>query len=129
MEAISDSRNPKSSLSEQEHKERIAQARKELVKRVDTYPDEINDTLWAHYALEASPLYAAVFGNDCDLVEYMLQKGALPFLPDDCYSDLELSRDAKAVLFRARSQYNVLEICLKARKAGIKIEGEVPRDR
>ena len=131
MEAIDESRNPEeNTISEQEHKDRIAKAKEELMKRIETYPDEINDTHWsAPNGLEASPFYAAVYGNDCDLLEYVLNKGALPFMPEYCYSDLELSRDVKAILYHARSQYNILEICLKARKAGIKIEGEEPSDR
>lgn len=129
MEAIGETRNPKSPFSKQELKDKVAMAQKELVKRVDMYPDEINDTFWAHYALEASPLYAAVFGNDWHLVQYMLEKGALPFLPDYCFEGLEISSEIQALLSHARSQYNMLEICLQARKAGIKIEGEKPSDR
>lgn len=129
MEAIEDSRTPTCPLSAKEHKERIAILREELKKRIEKYPDEINDTYWGHHALTASPLYAAVYGNDCDLLKYVLEKGALPFLPDYCYSDLELSRDVESILYHARSQYNMLEICLKAKKAGIEIEGEEPTNR
>ena len=130
MEAVEDSRDPRINIPEQEHKDRIAKAKEELMKRIETYPDEINDTHWsAPNGLEASPFYAAVYGNDCDLLEYVLKKGALPFMPEYCYSGLELSRDVKSVLYHARRQYNILEICLKARKAGIKIEGEEPSDR
>lgn len=129
IEAVSDSRRPECPLSEKEHKERIAMVREELMKRIEKYPDEINDTYWGHHALVASPLYAAVYGNDCDLLKYVLKKGALPFLPDYCYSDLELSRDVKSVLYHARSRYNILEICLKAKRAGIQIEGEEPTGR
>ncbi len=129
MEAIAEAKNPKSSLSEQEHNNKLALARKELLKRVEMYPDEINDTYWAHDALEASPLYAAVVSNDYRMVQLMLEKGALPFLPDYCYEGLELSPEVQTVLAHARLQYNVLEICLKARKAGITIEGEKPSAR
>lgn len=129
IEAIEERRNPKSPLSEQERRDKVAMAQKELVKRVDMYPDEINDTFWAHYALEASPLYAAVVGNDWRLVQHMLEKGALPFLPDYCFEGLEISPEIQVLLSHARSQYNILEICLQARKAGIKIEGEKPSNR
>lgn len=93
------------------------------------HPDEINDTFWTHYDLEAFPLYAAVIGNDWRLVQYMLEKGALPFLPDYCFEGLEISPEIQTLLSHARSQYNILEICLQARKANIKIEGEKPSDR
>ena len=84
---------------------------------------------WTQDGLYASPLYAAVFGNDILLVRYMLQKGALPFLPDYCYTECELSPELQAILFHARNQYNILEICLKARRAGINLEGEQPSGR
>lgn len=130
MEAVEDSRDPRINIPEQEHKDRIAKAKEELMKRIETYPDEINDTRYSGpNGLEASPFYAAVYGNDCDLLKYVLKKGALPLMPEYCYSGLELSRDVKSVLYHARRQYNILEICLKARKAGIKIEGEEPSDR
>ncbi|MCH5285080.1 MAG: hypothetical protein J1E42_05710 [Akkermansiaceae bacterium] len=127
MRAITDAdRLDDVTLSEQMRRDMVSAARRELMDRIEKYPDEINDTCWSHGALQVSPLYAAVYGNDCELVEFMLNKGALPFLPDYCYSGLELSRDVRAVLSHARSQYNILEIILKAKKAGIEIEGEMP---
>ena len=129
MAAVADSRDPRCPLSAQEHKDRIALLKEELMQRIEKYPDEINDTYWGHHALVASPFYAAVYGNDCDLLQYVLKKGALPFMPEYCYSGLKLSRDVESVLYHARSQYNILEICLKAKKAGVKIEGEEPTGR
>lgn len=129
MEAIEESRNAKSSLSEQERREKVAEARRNMVERVNRYPDEINDTYWTQDGLYASPLYAAVFGNDYELVQYMLQQGALPFLPDYCYAELKISPEIQSLLFHTRIQYNILEICLKAKKAGIKLEGEQPSGR
>lgn len=122
MEAVSNMRHAGRSSSEQDLRDKVAMARRELVKRVEMFPDEINDTHWGHYELVASPLYAAVYGNDSNLVKLMLDKGALPFLPDYCFSDLELSRDVKSLLAQARSRYDILEICLQAREAGIDIE-------
>ncbi len=129
MEAIEEERNSKSSISITERRERVSEATEELLKRIELYPDEINDTYWTQDGLYASPLYAAVFGNDILLVQYMLQKGALPFLPDYCYTECELSPELQAILFHARNQYNILEICLKARRAGINLEGEKPNGR
>lgn len=126
VEAIREARRPHAGSSVQERAERVAEARQELIKRVEMYPDEINDTYWAHHAFEMSPLYAAVIGNDDILVKFMLDQGALPFFPDYSYEDLEISKDVQALLSQARRRYNVLEICLKARKAGIDLEGEEP---
>ena len=115
----------------QSGKEKVERAREELIKKVEQYPDEINDTLWIRGFLEYSPLFVAVFSNDVKLVKYMLDKGALPFLPDEAYNmigeyGVVLSDEVKAVLSQARAKYNVLEIMLKARKAGIKLEGTMP---
>lgn len=129
IEAIEEARNTKSRLSEQEHVEKTEAARRYLIERIELYPDEINDTYWTQDGLYASPLYAAVFGNDYELVQHMLQQGALPFLPDYCYAELKISPEIQSLLFHARNQYNLLEICLKAKKAGIKLEGEKPSGR
>lgn len=128
MEAVDATRNPElaPSLSESECREKLAAAREELMKRVEMYPDEINDTDWGHHAFETSPFFAAVYGNDLDLVVFMVKRGALPFVPEYCYNGLELSFDLRSYLFQMRNRYNVLEIMLKARKAGIEIEGKEP---
>lgn len=127
MEAVTTLRHtPPSSPHVQAHRERVAAAREELVKRLEMYPDEINDAYWGHNELVASPLYAAVYGDDVELVQYMLNKGALPFMPEYCYEGQDLSEEVKSVLFHARAQYNVLEVFLQARKAGIKLEGDQP---
>ena len=129
IEAIEEARNTKSRLSEQEHVEKTEAARRCLIERIELYPDEINDTYWTQDGLYASPLYAALVGNDSSLVHYILQKGALPFLPDYCYTENQLSPEVQVLLFHARNRYNILEICLQAQRAGIKIEGEKPSRR
>lgn len=126
MEAVTSLRHAHASTHEQERKERVAAAKAELIKRVETYPNEINDAYWGHGELVASPLYAAVYGNDVELVQYMLKKGALPFMPEYCYDEQGISEDVKSVLYHARAQYNVLEIFLQAGRAGIKLEGDQP---
>ena len=86
MEAVDAMRNPESALSAREREEKLAAAREELMKRVEMYPDEINDTDWGHHAFETSPFFAAVYGNDLDLVVFMVKRGALPFVPEYCYN-------------------------------------------
>lgn len=129
MESIEEERNPKSKIPIQERHSLVLAATENLMKRIELYPDEINDTYWTQDGLYASPLYAAVFGNDFQLLQYVLQKGALPFLPDYCYTECELSPELQTLLFNARNQYNILEVFLKARKSGININGEKPRAR
>lgn len=126
MEAIEVERNPKSAISVQEKRERVSKAAETLMKRIELYPDEINDTYWTQDGLYTSPLYAAVFGNDVQLLQYVLQKGALPFLPDYCYTECEISPELQTLLVNARKQYNILEVFLKAKKSGINLNGEKP---
>ncbi len=115
-------------------RERAAEYRRLALARLESHPAEINDALYSHGSTD-SVLFQAVAANDAELVRALLAHGAIPFLHEhegwEWYGapqgDLLLRGEATKpeildMLRKARAEYNVLEIMLRAQAEGIELK-------
>lgn len=92
-----------------------SEARANLKKTILEYPDEINDWCIEGGGENWSALSCAIICNDEEMVLFLLEHGAYPFLPSPremqkLLSDkLEISPGIKTSILKAQENYNILE--------------------